>query len=197
MTPNRDNLLAVWISRVLHPFVVALLTLALLLRGNPLNESVFWLAVIALCLILPLSVALWFMKRRGRNAFERTSRAPLYLVAEISLGVCLLLCVAFNAPIILIACVTTLLVWIPLQWLINSRVTKISIHTAVLSGCLTALLITGQTASVIGVALSVVALALLTWSRITTANHTLPQTLLGIGLATIVVVVVFPIILAL
>ena len=95
----------------------------------------------------------------------------------------------------LIASLTALAVWLPFQLVINTFVTKVSAHTAVMAGCYSGLLFLGRLDSWelrIGVLLLVLAVV---WARVVTKNHTATQVIMGLVVGVLPVLVVFPLML--
>jgi membrane-associated phospholipid phosphatase len=110
---------------------------------------------------------------------------------------CLALLVIFNAPRILVACFVALVIWAPIQLLINRYVTKISTHAGVVAACSTGLLLAGKLNHPILLALMIVIAVVTLWARVETKNHTVPQVLLGFLVGALAVLVVFPLMLIL
>ena len=193
--PVHDNLLAVTVGRVLHPFLLPIPTLLIILNGLPLGEVLSWLALITGMIVAPGAVATTLMDRYVNPVYKRRTRGPLFLVGWVSVLACLVVILRLNAPPVLIASVATLAVWVPLQWAINTWVTKISTHTAVATGCFTAIVVLGKASTPLIEALLVVLIMLTIWARVVTRHHTLPQVILGVLVGILPVLLVFPLVL--
>jgi membrane-associated phospholipid phosphatase len=85
----------------------------------------------------------------------------------------------------------TLAVWLPLQLAINHRITKISAHTGVASGCFTALVLFGKLGNAL-IVTGILLIVLIAWARLMTKNHTLLQVILGCVVGAGSVLLVFP-----
>jgi hypothetical protein len=195
ITPDNRNRVALVIGRIFHPYLICIPTLFAVLEGFSWASAIQWTLLILTLVLGPgLSVA-FYLKRRGRFVYQRTTRTPLYLIGWASVLVCLAVLKVLNAPVVLIACLAALAVWVPLQLLINTFVTKLSAHAAVAAGCYTTLLLLGRLDSQ-WLQVGLLALVVLTlWSRIATRNHSLSQVVLGLLLGTLPVLLVFPLIL--
>lgn len=193
--PDYRNRFAHLVGLIFHPFVVPIPTLLLLLRPLPRPEAHGWTALILVILITPVGLTLLLLARRGKYVYQRDVRGPLYVLGWTSVLTCLLLTLVLNAPRMLVACMATLAVWLPLQSAINQRFTKVSIHVAVITGCLLGLLLTGALESLWVRIAAVLAIYLTAWARMVTRNHTLAQVGLGILLGAIPVLLVFPLLL--
>jgi membrane-associated phospholipid phosphatase len=105
------------------------------------------------------------------------------------------LLVVLDAPLKLVACIAALLVWLPLQLIINTHVTKVSTHTAVVTGCMMGLLLLGELNSLLLAAGAVAVVVLTLWARVVTRHHTWQQVAMGILTGAIPVLIVFPLLL--
>lgn len=194
-TPDQSKTLARWIGRILHPYLLPIPTLIILLYGLPWQDVVAWLILVVGIVLLPAVAYAAYLERRGQHLYQRETRDPLYLIGWVSVLICLALIVELHAPEVLIACVAALAIWAPLQGLINARVTKISGHTAVATGCYVGLLLAGKLPTLplqIGLLILV---AVIIWARVTTRNHTLQQVVLGVLVGALPVLIVFPLVL--
>ncbi len=190
--PDNRNRLAYFLGRVFHPYIVCIPTLFAVLSELPLADAARWSVLVLAILLTPAMSLVVLMQRRGRHVYERRTRGPLYLTGWLSVLLCLVVLILLEAPRVLIACLIALVVWIPLQLTINTYVTKVSSHAAVLAGCAMGLLLLGKLDS-IGLQLAVLAIVLATsWSRIATRNHTLSQVVLGLVVGCLPVLVIFP-----
>src|SRR5690606_26355468 len=158
----------------------------------PLSEAISWTALIFTVIVAPLAASLILLRRHGKYAYQRQVRVPIYIIAWTSVLLCLVLTLGLHAPTVLVACMAALALWIPLQFAVNTWVTKVSIHTAVVTGCVLGLLLLGDLPSPLhkGVAVGVVLIS--AWARMVTRHHTFEQVLLGILVGALPVLVIFP-----
>src|SRR5690606_6521265 len=117
---------------------------------------------LAVLLIPPLTL-IYVLRRRGRMTYQRTTRTPIYLLGIACIVLNLIIFQVWGAPRILTACFATLLVWLPLQLAINTWVTKISAHTAVVTGCGVGLIAAGVAAHPALVGLILALIVLVAW----------------------------------
>jgi hypothetical protein len=194
--PDHRNRFAVIVGRVLHPYFLPIPVVLAILDGLPVGEAVEWTLVVISIILLPGMTYATYLQRQGRALYKRQTRNSLYLVGWSSILVCLGVTLYFHAPLVLIAAVSTLAVWVPLQWAINRWITKISAHAAVAAGCYTALLILGKLET-LPLQIALFALVIITlWARVITRNHTIPQVILGVLVGVLPVLLVFPLVLA-
>lgn len=194
-TPDYRNRFAFWIGRLFHPYLICIPTLAAVLSDLPLHQALGWLILVVIILVTPLVLIGALLQRRARYLYQRRTRTPVYLAFWVSLLVCLLLLVILEAPLTLTACIVALLIWLPLQLVINTWVTKVSTHAAVIVGCLTGLLLLGKLDHVLLLIGAVAAVALTLWARMVTRHHTWQQVALGSLTGALPVLIVFPILL--
>lgn len=195
-TPDQTNRLAVFVSHILHPYVLPVPTVLILLSGLPLKEALGWTVIVVAIILLPGMTYAAYLQQHGQLLHRRQTRGPLYLVGWVSVVVALDIMLAFQAPLVLTASVATLAVWVPLQWAVNQWMTKLSAHAAVAAGCFTALLILGKLPTVWTQVGLFVLILLILWARIVTRNHTLLQVILGVLVGVLPVLLVFPLVLA-
>lgn len=194
--PVHDNRFAVIVGRILNPFLLPIPTLLIILNDLPTRELLGWFGLIIGMILVPGAIATVLTERYVSPIYQRRTRGPLYLVAWISVLVCLAVILRLNAPLILIASVATLAVWVPLQWAVNTWVTKISAHAAVAAGCLVTLGLLDKAGTPL-VEIVLLALMILTiWARVVTRHHTIAQVLLGILVGALPVLVIFPLVLS-
>jgi hypothetical protein len=184
--PSGRDKLARLLSNLFHPFPVSLLALALILYldGATVWVAVLWTAVGFGMVILPLTLYLAANVRRGRysdwNISIREQRHTIYILA----GVCfVVVTLAFNwggAPAIALACLYAALLTVVVAALINRLITKISLHSVAMAGCAAAMF---WVSPGLGLFLAVAAIVV-GWARLQLQQHTLPQVLLGWGVAT-------------
>lgn len=191
--PDNSNRLAWLLGLIFHPAIIMLPTLWLILNDIAYEQAIFWMALISGIILIPGFSVIAFQRRRERYTYQRNSRSPFYMVAWLSVLLCLLLGWGWNAPRVLMSCLAALALWLPIQLLINHYFTKISTHTAVVAGCFTALLLLGKLNDplLFGVSLGISLLTI--WARVVTKNHTLLQVGLGFLVGAGTVLLVFPI----
>ena len=194
--PVHHNRFAVIVGQILNPFLLPIPTLLIILNDLPLGERLKWFGLTMVMILVPGAIATALTERFVNPIYKRYTRGPLYLVAWISVLSCLIVILRLNAPSILVASVATLSVWVPLQWAVNTWVTKISAHAAVAAGCLTTLIVLDKAGTPL-IEILLLALMILTiWSRVVTRHHTVIQVVLGIAVGTLPVLVVFPLVLS-
>jgi membrane-associated phospholipid phosphatase len=190
--PSQEYRFAVVVGRILHPYWMPIPTLLAILSDLPTSEALKWSIIVLAITLLPGMIAAAFFQNQGHALYKRKIRGPLYLVGWLSVLACLVVVLQFDAPRVLVACVATLAVWLPVQWGVNHWVTKVSAHAAVATGCLVALVLLGKVANpILGVILLVLVIVTL-WARVVTRNHTIPQVLLGVLIGALPVLIVFP-----
>ena len=193
--PDNRNPWAKFIGFIFHPAVVGAPTLLAILSDMSLAESIRWIGLMLGVLLIPNILLQVLLQRKGRFVYQRQTRLPMYSVGWVSVLVCLMILIGLSAPRVLIACLLALLVWIPFQLFINQTLTKISIHVAVISGCLTGLLVLNKLESPILKLLAIIIVVLTAWARIKTKNHTRLQVVLGAVVGCLPVLIVFPLVL--
>lgn len=193
--PDNRNPWAKLIGFIFHPAVVGAPTLLAILSDMSLAESIRWIGLMLGVLLIPNILLQVVLQRKGRFVYQRQTRLPMYSVGWVSVLVCLMFLIGLSAPRVLIACLLALLVWIPFQLFINQTLTKISIHVAVISGCLTGLLVLNKLESPILKLLAIIIVVLTAWARIKTKNHTRLQVVLGAVVGCLPVLIVFPLVL--
>lgn len=197
VTPDNTNKLAYLMGRIFHPYLICIPTVLILLGDLPLGETVKWTLLVLSFVLIPLMLASAYMvTQHRRHIYQRSTRGPIYLVFFLSVLACLALLIIFNAPRILIACFVTLVIWAPIQLLINRYMTKISTHAGVVAACSTGLLLAGKLNHPLLVGFLALIVVVTMWSRVETKNHTVPQVLLGFLVGALAVLIVFPLVLA-
>lgn len=189
---GRDEL-ARLLSNLFHPFLISLVTLVLLiyLDGNTLLAAVKWTAISFAVVILPLTIYLAINVRRGHysdwSISIREQRYTIYFLAGICFVVLVLLFIGVNAPAIALACLYAALPTVVIAAMINRLITKISLHAVAMAGCAAALF---WMSPWLGLLVAAAGLAV-SWARVQLQHHTLPQILLGWGVAAGSVFIVF------
>lgn len=180
---------ALLLSRIFHPFVVAVpagLLLLYLAEINPI-ESLKWVSVSAGLTILP---TILFMQLHPeyhlRDINSRENRNLLYLIGLAELCVLTALLWFLKAPevITLLSCSAVLLIII--GGIIN-RSTKISLHVGTLSGFSAAASFLSLTTG----ALCFVLTLGVAWSRLRLERHNFHQVILGLAIPTLCISLVF------
>lgn len=195
LIPDNSHRLAHRVGQVLHPYLIPIPTLLLVLNDYPPGEVLAWSLLVLVLVLLPGIGLAYVFERKGKPIYRRHNRGPIYGVGWVSVLVCVLVLLAFDAPRVLIASVGTLAVWLPVQMLVNAAFTKISTHMAVIAGCFVGIWYLDKVET-IWLATVMVALIVLTgWARIVTKNHTPLQVVLGVVVGAGSVLVAFPLLL--
>lgn len=189
--PHNRNRLGVVIGAIFHPFVVFVPALILVLKDVAPREAVGWIVLIAAMLLIPALVLIRRARKQDKYTYQRSTRHQLYIAGELSVVFCTTLAVALDAPERLVFSLLSLCIWIPLQYIANARLTKISAHTAVISGIVTALILMGEFRHPLLFAAAIAAVLATAWARIVTGNHTWQQVVFGIGVSLIAVFAAF------
>lgn len=175
--------LAVWVSRVFHPFVVPVPTLlvALHLLGVGWREALGWTALCIGVAIVPPTLLLVAQRlRRGDGDWYvtvREERRGLYAIGGACLVVLLVLLRTQGAPSLLVACLVAAIVANAIGAALN-RITKVSVHAGSAAGCATLL---GWLVPALAPLLAA-AVALVGWARLRLGHHTPAQVALGAGI---------------
>ncbi|NUM45362.1 MAG: hypothetical protein HUU38_11715 [Anaerolineales bacterium] len=184
--------IAKWISRIFHPFLVAVLTLTLATyqSGAPVPAVLLWVGISFATVILPVSLYILWMVRKGKysDAYVsiREQRHSLYYVATLCLVALVVILAVGDPPLVVTACIVSGVLANGVGMLIN-RFTKISVHSAAMAGCTAVLLVF---APVVGWVM-VFATLITGWARMVLKAHTISQIGLGYLVASSSVVVVF------
>lgn len=185
--------LARLLSAVFHPFLLSLATLAwvIYLDEGSWGQAWLWTGLGLAIVVLPLSLFIFFNKRHGRytdwDISIREQRANIYKLAGVCFVLLLFIFVWAGAPTIALACLFAALLAVLLAAMINQKVSKISLHAVAVAGC-TAVLFSMSVPAALLVALIGLAVS---WARLHLQQHTVTQILLGWGVATTAVVIVF------
>lgn len=195
LIPDNRNKVAYAIGKLFHPYLICIPTLLILLNDIPFQEMLGWLIIIISILLTPLLLVGKYLERRKKYLYQRKSRGPIYVTFWISLMGCLIVIQGLNAPRTLIAAILALALWVPIQMAINSYITKVSTHAAVIAGCATGLLLVGKLdnpIALLGVSAAVIATL---WARVVTKNHTIPQVVMGLLVGVLPILIVFSLVL--
>ncbi|MDX2137282.1 MAG: hypothetical protein SF123_04245 [Chloroflexota bacterium] len=193
--PDTQKRIANWVGRVFHPAVIAVPTLALVLSDLGWQAALYWSAVTLPIVLLPGLLLVGYLRTRGKYTYQRRTRTPLYITAWLSVIAAAALTAMLGAPRVLLACLLTLAVWLPVQLAVNTFITKISTHAAVVMGCISGLLLLGKLPTLPWQLLGLGMLLLVAWARVHDRNHTVRQVVLGILVALVSVLGVFPLVL--
>jgi len=182
--PHNGNRLGYWLGIIFHPFSVFIPALVVVLKDTEPLAAVGWVVFMAGIILTPALTLIHLARRRGRYTYQRGMRHPLYLVFWVSMVLCVGLAEWLDAPERLIFSLLALVVWVPLQAAINARLTKISAHTAVVTGIFTALFLMGDLDSPLLMIGAVGIVCATAWARVVTGHHTVGQVSLGIVVST-------------
>jgi hypothetical protein len=178
--PHNNNRLGYWLGMIFHPFTVFIPALIVVLKDTEPLVAVGWVVFMAVIILVPALTLIRLARRRGRYTYQRGMRHPLYGVFWASMVLCVGLAELLDAPGRLVFSLLALVVWVPLQAVINARLTKISAHTAVVTGILTALFLMGDLDSPLLLSGAVGIVSATAWARVVTGHHTVLQVSLGI-----------------
>ncbi len=190
---NRLDCFAEAVSLIFHPFIVVIPTMviAILQQGSTLWDALFWTLLSVCIVILPLLFLIYSGVRSGRysdpSVSMREQRHSLYVVAGFLLILLLSILVLGNAPLILIACLASAVIATLVGFVINTRFTKLSLHSIGMAGCATVLVLTTP---ILGFVMALFA-PLLGWSRIHLKHHTPLQILIGWLISSGCVLIIF------
>ncbi|HSH04299.1 MAG TPA: phosphatase PAP2 family protein [Anaerolineae bacterium] len=188
---NRQTI-ALWISRLGHPFLIAppALIYILWLGHVPLTNAILWTILASTIVLVPCGLYITYHIRGGKFAdFDvsvREHRPTLYLLGISSILLLLLLVFQLQAPAVLQDSLIALTITMIVNGIIN-RWTKVSLHTATMAGIF--MLILSQSLSW-GLLAGLLSFAV-GWSRVELQRHTLPQVILGWFVAVISVYLFF------
>lgn len=194
--PDSTKPLPKLIGRIFHPAILAIPTLVIALSDLGWAQALRWGAITLPIILLPGILLVAYLRTRGRHTYQRRTRTPLYITAWCSVVAAAALTAALGAPHVLTACLLTLALWLPVQLLFNTYVTKISTHAGVAAGCMTGLFALGKlpTLPLQLIALGIV--IIVAWARVSDRNHTLQQVALGVLVGAGSVPLVFPLVLS-
>ncbi len=182
--PHNRSRLGTWLGAIFHPFTVFIPALIVVLRDTEPLVAVGWVVFIAIMILVPLLLLIQLARQQEHYTYQRGMRHPLYLAFWTSMVVCVALAAALDAPERLVFALLTLIVWVPLQAVINARLTKVSAHTAVVNGILVALVAMGDIDTPLLIGAAVAAVAATAWARVATGHHTVLQVSLGLVVST-------------
>jgi len=181
------------VSLVSHPFIVVIPTMviAIVQQGDSLWGALFWTMLSVCVVILRLVFFVYSGVRSGRysdpSISMREQRQSLYIIAGLLLVLLLAILILGNAPLILIACLVSAILTIVVGLAINTRMTKLSLHSIGMAGCATVLILT---VPILGLVMALFA-PLVGWARIRLRHHTPFQILVGWMVAAFCVLLIF------
>src|SRR5262245_23987120 len=94
--PENHNHIASLLGRIFHPAIVAIPTQLIILSEIGWNEALRWSLLVLPIVLVPGLIAIFILERRGRMAYQRKTRTPLYIVAWISVIISLLLVISLQ-----------------------------------------------------------------------------------------------------
>ncbi len=184
--------LAEMTSNLLNPFLVglAIIVLITLDSASSVTDALKWIVIsLGLTFVPVLGVMLYLVysdRIEGISIRMRQQRDKIYLLSCACGVISCIVLFSMGAPLVLIAsfvaglCAIVIFMCINLWW-------KISVHTALVGGSVTMLIVLyGFTG-----AISAVLLPAVTWSRIELKHHSLAQVGAGALLSAAIVAVVF------
>jgi hypothetical protein len=176
--------LARWISIVAHPFVLVPLLVALVAVRRSSGNALQAVLLVLLAVVVPVGVLMVRQVRRGRwsnvDASKPSERPILFLVTVGGLLAALAWLLLEDPRSFLVRGIVVALGFVLVAALLT-RCIKLSLHVAFAALAATALCLLGSPA---GYALIVVA-AVLCWSRLVLARHTVPELLAGLALGVV------------
>lgn len=175
-TPDYSNRLAFLISMIFHPYIVYLVPIFIVV--DP--QDWVWIPLLFVVLIAPVAFIVTWLRRQERFAYQRDTRTPIYLAAICSVLTGLIITFVFNAPLSIRVGLATVVFWLPVQFAVNTWITKASIHTAIVSICITGLFYLGYFDTPLLKMTAILIIIAISWSRMVTRNHTLLQVSLGV-----------------
>ena len=179
-------------SNILNPFLVSFIVIILISfeSTSTTPEALKWsLISIALSILPVFAVIIYLVRNRKLQGIfikVRRERNKIYLLAIACAVVSCMVLYFMEAPLVLVALFVAGLSAIIIFMSIN-LLWKISVHTAVIAGSITVLIVLY---GAIG-ATTAVLLPLLGWSRIELEHHSPTQVATGALLAALIVAVVF------
>ena len=187
--------IATLISNILNPFLVGLAIILLMSFASAVNsrDALKWALIATVLTILPIFMVVLYFFRTGRlDTFFvniREQRTNIYLITILCAVAGCVLLAYLHAPITLVAAFVTSLSITLIFMLINFW-WKISLHTAIIAGSATALVILYGWNGWSGM-VTITLVPLTTWARVELKSHSFAQAMTGALLAALIVVAVF------
>lgn len=177
------------ISLILHPFLLAPLTiiLVLYLDSGSLISALAWAAVCITLVIAPTLIFLRYKLIRQQysdaDVSRREQRYGFYLFSLGCMLVCFVILLWLGAPRVLLCLFISCLVSLVTFAVVTQLWLKVSIHTGTIAGATTAVAFYSLPLA----ALLAVGLIAIGWARLTLKRHTLPEVLAGCAIAVVIV----------
>lgn len=185
--PDHSNRLAYALSMIFHPYVVFIPPAVISLGG----EGLIWALLVGVIVVTPIAITVLIQKRSGRYVFQREARAPLFIVGWLAVIVCYGVMSLLDAPPVIRTGIVVVILWTPLQFLINTFVTKASVHASLVAISFTGLWSLGYLKHPILFTVALVIVLAVAWARKVTRNHTTNQVILGLLTGTLATLVAF------
>ncbi len=185
--PNYDNRFAYALSIIFHPYVV-FMPPAIIALGF---EGLLWALFVGVVVVIPIAITVLIQKRSGRYVFQREARGPLYIVGWLAVLVCFALLNVLSAPDVVRTGTFVIILWTPLQFLINTFVTKASVHASLVAIAFSGLWSLGYLSNPIIFMLSLMIVFAVAWARKVTRHHTTNQIILGLLTGTLATLLAF------
>ncbi len=180
------------ISKILNPLVVSLVLILLLSLKSTFStlDAVKWSLISIAIGILPVFSVIIYLVRKQRLEspliITRRQRTKIYLLTGVCAGIGSIILLYLGAPKELMVTFVAGFSAVAIFMCVN-LLWKISLHTALITASIAILIILyGSMVAVI-----VVLVPLIAWSRIELKHHSLTQAATGALLATLIVVAVF------
>lgn len=185
--PDYSNRLAYLLSMIFHPYIV-FIPPAIISLGF---DGLLWAIFVGVIVVIPIAITVLLQKRSNRHVYQREARTPLFIVGWIAVLVCFGLMTALNAPTTILTGTFVIILWTPLQFLINAFVTKASVHSSLIAIVFTGLWSLGYLSHPLVFVLSLMIVIAVAWARKVTRNHTTTQIILGLLTGTVATLVAF------
>lgn len=180
--PNSPvSTLAVYVSRIFHPAAIATLALlfAIYFSGVALLVSIGWVCLFLLVILAPLLIVIAYNVRIGRytdwDVSVREQRHGIFVLVGSCVAVLLVVLQLVHAPQIMIGTLYSVMGATVISAIINTFLTKVSLHTVAVVGSAAILLIVSAPAALF---VSIIAL-LVAWSRVVLGHHSVGQVIIG------------------
>lgn len=185
--PDYSNRLAYALSMIFHPYVVFIPPAVIVLGA----EGFLWALFVGVIVVIPIAITVLYQKRSGRYVFQREARTPLYVIGWLSVLVCFGLLTVLDAPDVIRTGTFVVILWTPLQFLINAFVTKASVHASLMAISFSGLWSLGYLDNPIIFTIGLVIVLAVAWARKVSRNHTTNQIILGLLTGTLATLVAF------
>lgn len=187
--PGRGYVVARWLSQVLHPVVLSIISIMIVgflgVREDPAGWG--WTLLCLALQVIPVMVFFNIRLRQGAYSDDdvsvRHQRTELYIFGLATVLVGMLILALLGAPGSLLALLASAAVINVIAAVINIY-WKISVHSATMGSCTT---VAALASAPLGILFGACAVAL-GWARVRTRNHTLGQVVAGFSLAAVCVI---------